>query len=410
MKCFLCGKQVDSEEELLKHIEEEHQDVLTDQELRPEDMTAQQLLYHQKNKKHKNMKVGICPMCSKLKPWDEEKKKYKHYCGSQECADKYTQIRINNTMAKHGVENPADVEENQYAMMEGKGKTMYALSNLEYIVVDKNNTDDPKVVHELETKYKDATKYVFLSKVEEKTILGLMTFFKPSDIQAPMMNAKIEYTIPHDPTVHKHLPDIFVPSVNLIVSCKDSILHPNMHPNMKKDRYKNLYEYQYILNHTSYNYIQIEGEEDVANLTTYINAVKKTTAGGGRYVSPPKVDIYVLMQEQSTGFDENDFLLDTFVINGQGFVFRNRNSSNGFRYKDGILECIEVEKFDNVVYDMAAITDIIFGESLEVYTTNTDLIQQISERFTYMEFEEMVDFLEDFEVLVTDGDSFENYN
>lgn len=127
MKCFLCGKQVDSEEELLKHIEEEHQDVLTDQELRPEDMTAQQLLYHQKNKKHKNMKVGICPMCSKLKPWDEEKKKYKHYCGSQECADKYTQIRINNTMAKHGVENPADVEENQYAMMEGKGKTMYAL-------------------------------------------------------------------------------------------------------------------------------------------------------------------------------------------------------------------------------------------------------------------------------------------
>ena len=43
MKCFLCGKQVDSEEELLKHIEEEHQDVRTNQELRPEDMTAQQL-------------------------------------------------------------------------------------------------------------------------------------------------------------------------------------------------------------------------------------------------------------------------------------------------------------------------------------------------------------------------------
>ena len=399
MKCFICKQEVGTEEELIQHIKEVHNDMLVPTNTHPDGHTAEQLWYHEKNK-YKLKNIGVCA-CGRLKPWDKDKNKYKYYCGSVECKDKMRQVAINNSMNKFGVENPAELEENQLAMMEGKGKTLYALNEHDYLIVDKDNCDKEETLRDINTKYKEASKYVYLSKVEEKTLISLLSFFKHSDIIAPMKNSDISYKLPNDDKLHNHIPDIFVSSLRLIISCKDSILNPNMHPNMKKDRFKNLYEYQFILNHTDYNYIQIEGEEDVDNLPKYISAIKSTIHGGGRYISPPKVDIYVLMQE--TYFDESEFILDTFIINEQGFVLRNRNSNYGYRIREGNLEIVEVEKFNNVVYDMDTITDIVFGESSEILFNDTTSIIEIIERFKNMEFDEMVNILEDYEILVTDA-------
>lgn len=399
MKCYICKQEVGSEEELIEHIKTVHDDLLAPTDSNPDGYTAEQLWYHEKNK-YKLKSIGVCA-CGRLKPWDKDKNKYKYYCGSQECKDKMRQVAVNNSMNKFGVENPAELEENQLAMMEGKGKTLYALNEHDYLIVDKNNCDKEETLRDINTKYKEASKYVYLSKVEEKTLISLLSFFKHSNIIAPMKNSDISYKLPNDDKLHNHIPDIFVSSLRLIISCKDSILNPNMHPNMKKDRFKNLYEYQFILNHTDYNYIQIEGEEDVDNLPKYISAIKSTVYGGGRYVSPPKVDIYVLMQE--TFFDDSEFKLDTFIINEQGFILRNRNSDYGYRVKEGNLEIVEVEKFNNVVYETSTITDILYGESIDILFNDTDRITDIIERFRFMEFDEMVDILEDYEILVTDA-------
>lgn len=402
MKCFLCDKVVENEEELIQHIKDDHDDKLAPTNTHPEGFTAEQLWYHEKNKKYNNANLGLCHVCGRPKPWDKTKNKYMYYCGSVECKEKMNQVAVNNSLNKHGVENPADVEENQLKMMEGRGSVMYALNAHEYLIVNKDNSEDPNVLKEIATTYKDASKYVYLSKVEEKTILGFLAHTTHDKIKAPMTNSNIEYYIPHDPKKHKHIPDMYETAMNLVVSCKDSILNPNMHPNMKKDRFKNIYEYQYILNNTDYNYIQIEGEEDVENLPKYIAAIKSTIQGGGRYISPPKVDLYVLMQEAA--FDINPFVIDTFIINEQGFVFRNKSSENGYRLNEyGIVEIVEVEKYNNVVYDMDTITDLVYGESIEILVDDLSKIKEITERFRVMDFEEMVDLLEGYDLTVTDA-------
>lgn len=400
MKCFICGKSVQDEEELLQHIKDDHDDKLEPSNENPDGFTAEQLWYHEKNK-YKLKNIGVCPYCSGRKPWNQDKKKYEYYCGKQECKDKIRQVAVNNSMNKYGVENPSEVEENQYKMMEGKGRKMYVLSAEDYLIVDSHNCNDPDVIAAVEGKYKNAAKFVFLSKVEEKTLLGLLKHEKdPHKIKAPMMGSEISYTLPGEEKVRKHIPDIFYTPLNLIVSCKDSILNPNMHPNFKKDRYKNLFEYQAILNNTNYNYIQIEGEEDVANLPKYLQAIHSVHSKGGRYVSPPKVDVYVLTYGE--GMDTSDFVLDTFIINEQGFILRNRNSDKGFRLREGILETVDVEVFNNIVYDVKDITHIVFEESFDVYMTDIRYIEIILEHFKAITFEEMVISLDECELLITD--------
>lgn len=407
MKCFICGAFVEDEESLLNHIREVHNDKLEPTDDNPNGYTAEQLWYHEKNK-YKLKNIGVCA-CGRIKPWNQDKNKYDYYCGTQECKDKMRQVAVNNSMNKHGVENPSEVEENQIAMMEGKGKVLYVLSSDDYLIVDKNNSDDPDTIHKINGKYKNAAKYVYLSKVEEKTLIKLLGLgYKPEDIQAPMMNANIFYTMPNDTKKRRHIPDIYVKSLNLIISCKDSILNPNMHPEMRKDRFKNLYEYQAILNETQYNYFQIEGEEDIENLQKYLSSVKVTAKGGGRYVSPPKVDIYVLMQE---GYDPQPLELDTFILNEQGYVFKNKDTGfTGFLYRsideENILENINITPFDSVVYDMSTITQLCFGESMNIYVTDTDKIKKICDYFESMNIDEMVNTLEGLELFVTELDDY----
>ena len=91
MKCFICGIQVEDEEELINHIKEKHDDKLEPSNDNPDGYTAEQLWYHEKNK-YKLKNIGVCPYCSGRKPWNEEKKKYEYYCGQQECKDKYVKL------------------------------------------------------------------------------------------------------------------------------------------------------------------------------------------------------------------------------------------------------------------------------------------------------------------------------
>lgn len=308
MKCPFCAESVKEENDLEMHIEMKH-----DNEL--EGKTPKQIIYHEKNK-YKNKNIGICS-CGKPKAWNESKNKYEHFCGSEEHNAKLRQEYENNMMTTYGTANPAELPEHQVAMMEGRS----IAKRIQY----------------------GKTEFVVLSEVEAETLRQLQKLnFPESDLEAPSLSVNIPYEMPPDYKKRNHIPDIFVKSLNLLISCKDSVDNPNMHPNFKKDRFKSLYQYQAILNNTEYNFIQVEGVEDAKNIPMYIAHVKKAHSSKSRYVIPPRVDCFVLMNES--------FFLDTLVLNEQGYILTSE-SMNGKGFiinEEGQLVITGINKWNGV--------------------------------------------------------------
>lgn len=256
-KCFLCGAEVENLED---HISREHNDIVKER-----DMTPRQLIYHNKNRNRPGT-IGVCS-CGRPKEWLEKEGKYSYYCGHPDHAAKMRQDYINNTQAKYGVDDWIELPEHQrIAVAERSISTAYT--------------------------YKDGKEVVAVGSVElalHKELEKLGWEGKDVDAPAPF---NIPYT-DHQGIKRNHIPDAFLKPLNLVISVKDGMENPNRHPNMKKDRLKNIYEYKAILNDTSYNYIQIEGVEDVKRLGEYLKAVK----GVRRYVMPPRIDVAMLIGE-----------------------------------------------------------------------------------------------------------------
>jgi len=341
MKCFICGVSVEGDEEALaKHIEEVHSDMLKPDRVYPEGRTAKQLIYHNKNKKYGNENLGVCS-CGVQKPWNEEKGKYEHYCGTPEHKAKLRQDYKNNMSNTYGTDNPAELPEHQVSMMNGRS-------------IARRFTIDKK-------------EFVVLSSVEEGMIREAHRYgVKVNDMEAPSLSVNIPYEMPPDYKKRNHIPDLHIISKNTLMSGKDSINNPNMHPNMKKDRFKSLYQYQAILNNTDYNFVQIEGNEDVKNVPLYLKAIDKANKQKSRYIVPPKVDCYVLMQESfDTENLEESMYLNKLVLNEQGYILTNDYlNGKGFQLVEGFVFFTEIHNWNKLVLDVAEVIrhDEYFGD------------------------------------------------
>ena len=387
MICFICKVKVENEEELYSHLQEVHADYLKER-----NFTPVQANYHYVNRFQLKQPIGVCA-CGTPKKWIPEKSKYEYYCGSDECRDKMNQLACNNNMKKFGVEKVFELADIQHRIMEARGKSMYVLSATDYFIVSPEDMlGDEVEVNKLNKKIelyknKGASQFIFLSKVEEKTLLKLIQRYDHKDIEAPMKEV-ITYTYPGTDKVKNHIPDILVKPINLIISCKDSILHPNRHPGMLEDRFKNLFEYQSILNTTDYNYFQIEGEEEVANLNSYLDVVTKMHASKSRYLSPPKVDVFVIISETvdyDSDVELNNILLESSIIEcivlepDTGSVLFKHNNANVYSLvKDNHLRLYKGD-VSGVIYKPSDIMEYLNESFDELYITDLDHMKRITE-------------------------------
>ena len=394
MKCHFCGESIDTEEELLKHLDEVHF-----KELKNLNFTAKQSYYHHKNR-FKLKRIGICG-CGSRKKWLEESNKYEYYCFSDSCKNKMNQVAINNNITKFGVAKPFEMVEVQMKAMETRGKSMYVWGpgNDKFIILNPTSLEEnPTIQDDINDALSEgAIKYVYLSKVEELVLKELLKIFDKKDIEAPFSKV-IHYTYPGQEFERNHIPDIFVKSLNLIISCKDSMLHPNRHHNMVEDRFKSLFEYQAILNTTDYNFFQIDGEDDIVNLRSYLNKVKQMHATGSRYIAPPKVDVFVLISESIHADSLNNNIIEDITSvdyaiigeHGLGFKVRNSNSCIFLHEKEGLYTgvvneglAIDLSKIKNDIktYDeigMREVSSIIESIFYDKEFNEDDILEELN--------------------------------
>lgn len=227
------------------------------------------------------------PKCVECKTrdalWNIDNVKYSRLCANPACKEKYLanfSARMNNV---HGVDRLTKKPEFQATMLKQRG-------------IAKDYTFSDGVV-------KTVIGKIELGGIE---VLDKECGIKSDDIDVPA-KFTIKYTDPKDGKTRDHIPDMFIHSLNLIVSFKDGMENPNMHPNYQKDRYKSLLEYTHILRDTNYNFIQVEGTEDLKSLKAVISSIKSTFKGGGRYIIPPRID-FLLYKESAEQFISEEFL------------------------------------------------------------------------------------------------------
>lgn len=236
----------------------------------PSKFTEKQKAYHERNKR--SNRIGKCRICGGDTEWNEEKGKYDAFC-SDACKKKHSEITAARIEDIYGIKNLANDPVYQRDVMLAGRKIAR-----DYTFAD----GDVKIV---------------LSKVEYDILEQLEKLgFASSDIDAPCKTI-IRYKM--DGKILNHIPDIYIKSLNLIISAKDSSLAPNKHPNFKKDRLKNLTIYKEILDNTKFNYAQIEGINEAKATKMIIDACKYTLGNKGRFIMPPRVD-FVMYNESDT--------------------------------------------------------------------------------------------------------------
>lgn len=307
--------------EAVKYIVDNYSDKI------PDDKYPEQIVYdyiHKDNKKR-----GICaiPTCKNKTRWNESTGKYRQICDDPKCVQSRRDNYLKNISKKYGTENlMADPTFNRDKLMNNRKVGTYY-------------------------KWSDGSGSLrVLSMVEYRILeyLDTMLQYKFDDVST--QDPIIHYT-EQDGSKHFHVPDIFIKSLNLIISAKDGMSNPNMSPHFRKDRLKNLVIYQTILNNTDYNYVQIEGDEEIPRLPSVTKEVAKMNMRGGRYIMPPRIDFFLL--------GETEYMEDVSVTFRNIVAFFSPHSRNVmcmffvtdiikdtlvYMYDDGVIKAMNAEK------------------------------------------------------------------
>lgn len=227
-----------------------------------------------------------CVICKKNPAvWNRDKIKYSRLCSNHECRKKYVETFEERMKSVHGAKRLLDRPDHQVKMMKARGIAKeYTFST-----------------GEVET---------MIGKMELKgvEILDRTCKIKRDDMEIPASTV-IKYKNPKTGEIKNHIPDMYIKSLNLLISFKDGLDNPNNHPNFQKDRYKSILQYITILRDTDFNFIQIEGEEDLKELPAIIKSCKDMYNKGGRYIIPPRID-FMLYKEAMTDKEDTRFITE----------------------------------------------------------------------------------------------------
>lgn len=258
----------------------------------PSKFTDKQKDFHHRNKRRTN--IGRCIICGSETTWNEDKGKYERLC-SDKCKAEFSKVTKARIKDIYGTDNlAADPNFQRDKLLSGRSIAR------EYQFKDGG---DPKIV---------------LSSVEVAILDALEKLgFKSCDVDAP---SKIVINYEFDGKKLNHIPDVFVPDLNLIISAKDSLASPNRHPNFIKDRAKNLAIYNHIVSNTKYNYAQIEGTQEAKATKMIIDACKYQIGSKGRFILPPRIDFVIYNESTVLPYAEDgnfELLIISYDDNGK---------------------------------------------------------------------------------------------
>ena len=190
--CPLCKSVKLHRDELVKHIEKNHDDEI------PLDYTPYRLVYDIVN--NIQDKHGKCQACGRPTPWNEKTQKYARLCGRKEC---YENIK------------------------ETYRKRMLKVHNKIYL------TDDPKHLEKMLAgrrisgtyKWHDGTKFTYTGTYEKKFLEFLDTVMEYDSQEIITPGPVLEYE--YKGGKHKWITDVLILPYNLIVEVKDGGDNPN---------------------------------------------------------------------------------------------------------------------------------------------------------------------------------------
>lgn len=217
-KCPYCENKYEREK-LVNHIDKIHNDMI------PENYTSARIVFNLINKKE----TGHCVMCGKETEWDESKWRYKRIC-SEECKDKYVEMRNERMIKVRGTTNMlTDMEHQKKMLSHRKISGTYKFTDggvLSY-------------VGNYEKQFLE-----FMDKVME---------FSSNDIISPGHIIKYKF----NGEDLSFITDFYLIPFNLLFDIKAGGDNPNTHPGMKENREKQKAKEEQIRKDGKYNYIRL---------------------------------------------------------------------------------------------------------------------------------------------------------
>lgn len=223
-KCMFCSFKTDKKDHLESHLDEKHQELI------PLNMSADKYYFIYRNKKPLSYN-GKCQICGSETGWDEVTGRFFTFC-STKCIEAYRTTIDNRMMQKYGKKKLTDDPDFQQTMLENRKITK------DYI-------------------WSDGTikKCVGTYELDAAQFLDVFMRFPSKDVMIPSPHV---YEYDHVGKKRFYRPDIYIPTLNVEIECKDGGDNPNMHHKIQAiDKAKEKLKEEAVRKAGKTNYIKV---------------------------------------------------------------------------------------------------------------------------------------------------------
>lgn len=221
-KCPICGKNKDSKEEIIDHIESIHSSMV------PDSMSTAQYIY---SLNHDGRSHGLCRICNKPTQWNEKTGKPYQLCGSTVCKKRNREIY-------------------EERMMKSYGKTTL-LDDIDY---QQNKMLANRRISDTYTWSDKIHKFTYTGSYEKFAIewIDKVADVDPEYVQMPGPVLEYEYK----GEKRKWITDLYLADFNLIIEIKAG-LDENKHPGFAYQRELEHAKDESMKRQKTYNYAKI---------------------------------------------------------------------------------------------------------------------------------------------------------
>lgn len=275
-KCPFCEKRM-TKEKLVDHIEDLHDDMV------PEGFTPFRYVFHYVNKRPLDYH-GKCTECGGPTPWDEKKGRYNRQCDNPKCKESYIRKFEENMMRTKGVTRISGTVEGQEKMLANR-----RISGT--------------------YKFQNGKEKTYTGSYELKALqfMDMVLNIDPDDILAP--GPILEYM--YNGEKHFYISDFYYQPYNLVIEVKDGGAHPNKR-DMPEYRAKQIAKEEYIVKHTTYNYLRLTDNDFSQLLSAFADLKMQMVENSGKRVIRINEAMNALMSGYIPGIRDTD---SVYVVN-----------------------------------------------------------------------------------------------